>query len=351
MPLINKADLTTAGEALFKAAGASEHEAGTVTRHLVGANLVGHESHGVIQIPTYVERMAKGHIVPRAPMKVIRESATTAVIDGHWGFGYTTSEYAMEKTIDKALGSGGVAACTVLRQGHVGRVADYPMMAAKAGCIGLMTADSGRSPKAVAPFGGRVPRLGTNPICIAVPSNLSGTFVLDMATSAAAAGKLKVARAKGEPVPSGWLVDENGAPSTDPSAVARGGALLPLGGAEGFKGYGLAAMVEILSGILPGLGFGVDPDGFHNDGVFMAAFAVEAFLPLEQFKQQVTQFAEYLTATPPAQGFERVYYPGELEYMREQQRTGEGIPLDDGTWKALGQLADELGVAEVWPGS
>ena len=350
MPVISKSDMIKASEAMFRAAGANDHEASTVTRHVVGANLVGHESHGVIQIPTYVERVGKGEIVPNAPMEILDEAETTTVIDGNWGFGYTVSEYAMEKTIEKALAKGGVAACTVRKQGHVGRVADYPIMAAEAGCIAIMTADSGRSPKAVAPFGGRVPRLGTNPICIAVPSNLPGTFVLDMATSAAAAGKLKVARSKGEEVPVGWLVDENGAPTTDPNALSRGGALLPLGGAQGFKGFGLSAMVEILSGILPGLGFGVDPNGVHNDGVFMAAFSVESFLPLEQFKEQVTEFAQYLVETPPAQGFERVYYPGELEYMRELDRTEEGITLDDGTWSALTSLANELGVQDSWPG-
>ena len=174
----------------------------------------------------------------------------------------------MEIAIEKAH-EHRVAATTVRRQGHIGRVADYPIMAADAGMIGIMTADSGRSAKSVAPFGGRTPRLGTNPISIAMPSNLEGPFFLDISTAAAAGGKLSVAAARGEDVPLGWVIDGDGNPSTSPLAVKNGGALLPLGGTEGHKGYGLAAMIEIFSGILTGLGFGVEPSGRHNDGVYL----------------------------------------------------------------------------------
>ena len=209
----------------------------------------------------------------------------------------------------------------------------------------FLVADSGRSPKAVVPFGGREPRLGTNPFCMAIPSNLDAPFVLDMATSAAAAGKIKVASAKGEMVPSGWLLDADGRPSNDPKVLKQGGALLPLGGAEGFKGYGLSAMVEVMSGILTGLGFGVDPKGVHNDGCFLAAFSVEAFRSLEVFKQDVTDFANYLSSTPPAEGFDRVYYPGELEHQRSQARLDAGLEIDDSTWNELAKTAQAHGVA------
>jgi uncharacterized oxidoreductase len=186
--------------------------------------------------------------------------------------------------------------------------------------IAMITADSGRSAKAVAPFGGAQARLGTNPICFAIPSNLDGPLFFDMATSAAAAGKINVATARGEQVPAGWLIDKDGKPSTDPRVLKQGGALLPLGGAEGYKGYGLAAIVEIFSGLLTGLGFGVEPTGRHNDGCFIAVFNVAAFRDLEVFKREVTEFAQYLKATPPAEGFTEVLYPGEIEYRREQER-------------------------------
>jgi len=344
MPNIAAKDLEAAVKTMLVASGASEEEATIVSQHSVGANLVGHDSHGVIQIPVYIDRVKQGHIVPGAPFEIVKETGCTTVIDGNWGFGYVVSERAMHMTIEKAL-ENGVAATTVYQQSHVGRVADYPIMAAEKGLIGMMTADSGRAPKAVVPFGGREARLGTNPFCMAIPSNLEAPFVLDMATSAAAAGKIKVATVKGEQVPSGWLIDSEGRPSTDPRVLRQGGALLPLGGAEGFKGYGLSAMVEVLSGILTGLGFGVDPKGIHNDGCFLAAFSVDAFRDLEVFKKDVTDFANYLSSTPPAEGYDRVFYPGELEHMRTQDRLANGGEIDDGTWAELEKTAREYGVS------
>ena len=343
MPTVAADKLREIEAALLQGAGASEDEATIIANHSVGANLAGHDSHGIILIPTYIDRIKRGHIVPGAPFEVVNETATTLVVDGHWGFGYVVSQRAMQMTIAKAQETG-VAATTVFQQSHVGRVASYPLIAAEAGMIGLMTADSGRSSKTVVPFGGREPRLGTNPICIAMPSDLDGTLFLDMATSAAAAGKLNVAAARGAAIPEGWLVDSDGNPTKDPSSLRQGGAMLPLGGPEGHKGYGLSVMVEILSGILTGLGFGHDPSGRHNDGCFMAVFNVEAFRPLAEFKREVTEFAHYLKSSPPAAGFTEVYYPGELEYLRAQKLLTEGIFVEDTTWQRLQELAVEFGL-------
>src|ERR1700676_4989618 len=209
MPKIQSDRLEEIGRALFVAAGTSQEEAALVMRHIVGANLVGHDSHGVIQVPTYIDRIKAGHIVPGAPWVIVKESPTTTVVDGHWGFGYVANERAMRLTIDKAEKSN-VAAATVFRQGHIGRLSSYTQMAAKAGMIGLITADSGRSPKAVAPFGGGEARLGPNPLSIAMPSDLEGPFYLDMATSAVAGGKIQLAAARGEEIPTGWIVDSEG---------------------------------------------------------------------------------------------------------------------------------------------
>ena len=343
MPIVQAAQIEKIAADLLEAAGASRAEAETVARHSVGANLTGHDSHGIIQIPTYIDRIDKGHIVPGAPIDVMSDTPTTTVVDGNWGFGYVVTEEVMRRPIEKAKTSN-VAAATVFRQGHVGRVADYPLMAAEAGMIGIMTADSGRAPKAVAPFGGREARLGTNPISIAVPSNLDGPLYFDLSTAAAAAGKIKLAEARGEPVPSGWVIDAEGRPTTDPSALSQGGALLPLGGDVGFKGYALASMVEILSALLTGLGFGVEPTGRHNDGCFIAVFNVAAFRDLETFKREVTEFAHYLVDTPPAEGFDRVYYPGEVEHIKRTERLRDGINIEDATWAKLQALGDKLGV-------
>jgi len=345
MPVVKADRLTRIGTALLRAAGASQEEAEAVSVGCVNANLAGHDSHGVIAIPTYIDRIKVNHIVPGAKWTIVQESPATTVIDGHWGFGFYVNARAMELTIEKAKKTN-VAACTVFRQSHVGRLAAYPLMAARAGMIGLATADSGRSPKAVAPFGGREARLGTNPISIAVPSDLDAPFYLDMATSAVAAGKIALAAARNEKIPMGWVVGADGKQTTDPKDFRKGGALLPLGGTEGYKGSGLAAMVEVLCGLLTGLGFGVEPTGRHNDGCFMAVFNVAAFRPLQEFKREVGDFARYLKSTPPSEGSNGVFYPGEVEYLREQERRKNGIEVEDATWEKLQALAAEYKIAD-----
>ncbi|WDZ78989.1 Ldh family oxidoreductase [Ensifer adhaerens] len=333
------------GETILAGAGVPIQEAQTIARHLVGANLAGHDSHGIIQIPTYIDRMKAGHIVPGAKWNIVQESATTTVIDGHWGFGYVVNERAMQITIDKAEKSN-VAAATVFRQGHIGRLAAYPLMAAERGMIGLIAADSGRSPKAVAPYGGAEARLGTNPLAIAVPSELDGPMFIDMSTAAVSMGKVKLAAARGRAIPEGWVVDKDGAATTDPQSLFQGGSLLPLGGSEGYKGYGLAVMVEILCGLLTGLGFGVEPTGRHNDGCFMAVFKVDAFRPLAQFRQEVADLAHFLKDTKPSHGSDGVLYPGEIENRNERRRSQAGIEIEAATWQKLQALAESYGVAD-----
>src|ERR1700751_4187187 len=169
MPTVQADRLKKIGVALLRAAGASSEEAEAVAGGCVEANLVGHASHGIIAVPTYIDRIKAGHIVPGAPFAIVQESPTTTVIDGNWGFGFHVNAKAMALTIEKAK-TPKIAACTVFRQSHVGRLAAYPLMAARAGMIGLATADSGRSPKHVAPFGGREARLGHNPMAIPGPA-------------------------------------------------------------------------------------------------------------------------------------------------------------------------------------
>lgn len=347
MPTINHDKLKGLIARLLESSGASAEEAAIVSRHSVAANLAGHDSHGVIMIPTYIDRIDKGHIVPGAPYEVKQETATSTVVDGNWGFGYVVTERATKYTIEKAKQSQ-VAATTIVQQSHIGRVAAYPLMAAREGMIAIMTADSGRGPKAVAPFGGREPRLGTNPICIAVPSALAEPMVVDMATSAVAAGKINLAKSKNVAIPEGWIVDKDGAPTTDPHQFGQGAVLLPLGGPEGHKGYNLSVMVEILSAVLPGLGFGVSPTGRHNDGCFLACFNVEAFRPLDEFKKEVAEFATYLKDTKPAQGYSEIYYPGEIELKNEADRRANGIDVDDTTWGKLTALGEKHGYAEAF---
>jgi uncharacterized oxidoreductase len=344
MPTCDPASLRDAISAVYRAKGATEQEAEVVARHQVAANLVGHDSHGVITTLQYVRQIDKGEIVLGAELGVEDESATTAVLTGNWGFGFVMTEQAIRLGIEKARATG-TAGIVIRHQGHIGRLGAYAAMAAEHDMIALITADSGRGPKAVAPFGGRSRRLGTNPICFGVPSDLPGPVVLDMATSAVAVGKLALAQARGEAVPDGSVVDKEGRVSTDPGAFFEGGALLPLGGAHGYKGFGLSFMVEILCGLLTGLGYGVAADGRHNDGNFIGLFDVGRFREVDTFKRDVGEFVEYLRDTPPAQGFERVLYPGELEHLTEQKRSRTGIAIEDETWDDLVTLMAGLGVS------
>ena len=339
---------------IFRAYGASEEEAGTVARHLVGANLAGHDSHGVIQIIAYVNRIKLGQIVPGAPFEVEHETPTTAVINGNWGFGFVVTEKAMRLAIEKAK-IHNVAAVTVHYQSHIGRLADYSMMAAEAGMIGLITADSGAGKKSVVPFNGKEVRLGTNPLSLAVPSNQEAPVFLDMATSVVAAGKVGVARARKKEIPEGWILDAEGNPSTDPFDLPRGGGILPLGGEQGHKGFGLSFMVEMFSGILTGIGYGTDPAAFearhgiehrHNDGCFIAVFNVEAFRPLEEFKEEVSGFAEFVKTSPPS-GAVGVQHPGEPEYLKELKLREEGIYVEDETWSRIEAVIGEKGLRGV----
>ena len=330
---------------IFVAKGTPEAEADTVARHLVKANLTGHDSHGVIAIPTYAQRIDVGHIVPGAPFAVEKEATCTAVINGNWGFGFVVTERAMQMAIDKARDHG-VAAITVHHQSHIGRLGDYPTMALREGMIGMITADSGASPKHVAPFGGRARRLGTNPICIGMPSELDGPVLLDMATSTVALGKISLARSRNESIPVGWIVDKDGKETTDPNDYYSGGAILPLGVDQGHKGYGLSFMVEVFSGLLTGLGFGIDPQAKHNDGCFISVYNVEHFRPLDQFKKEMAEFVQFVKTSPPAAGFNEVLYPGEIEYRTEQRRQQEGIFVEDATWQQITNIMRELGVLE-----
>ena len=345
MPNIDSKRLTRISHDILIKLGASEEEASTVAKHLISANLVGHDSHGIIQLATYVDRIKKGHIVPGARFEIVKDTPTTAKINGNWGFGQLVQTKATRLAIEKAK-KNMIAAVTVACQSHVGMLNTYTKMAAAEGMIGQMNCDSGRGPKQVVPFGGRDARLGTNPICIALPSNLEAPIFIDMATSQVAAGKVVLYRNRRKQVPSGWLVDKEGNPTTDPNDFSAGGALMPMGGTDaGHKGYGLGTMIEVFAGILTGLGWGEDPQARHNDGSLFIAINVAAFRPLDEFKTEVTDFARFLKSSRPAQGFKEVMYPGEIEGLTMQDRLKTGVPIEDDTWAAVTKLAASVGVS------
>lgn len=345
MPNIDSERLKRIAHDIVIKHGANEEEASTVAKYLTIANLAGHDSHGIIQLIGYMDRVKKGHIVPGAKLEIVTETPTTAKINGNWGFGMVVQTKATQLAIEKAK-KNMVAAVTVAYQSHVGLLGIYTQMAAAEGMIGQMYCDSGRGPKQVAPFGGRDARLGTNPICIALPSNLDAPICTDAATSQVAAGKVALYRNRHKQVPLGWVLDKEGNPTTNPADYFAGGALMPMGGADsGHKGYGLGTMVDVFAGILTGLGWGEDPQARHNDGSLFIAINVAAFRPVEEFKDEVTGFARYLKSSRPALGFKEVLYPGEIEWRNKQERLKTGLPIEDDTWVALKELAASVGVS------
>jgi LDH2 family malate/lactate/ureidoglycolate dehydrogenase len=328
---------------IYRAKSVPADEAAVVAAHQTSANLVGHDSHGAIRTATYVDRIDRGHIVPGAAFEVEDETPSTAVVNGNWGFGFVQTERAIELAIGKARNTG-VAAVTIRYQGHMGRLGAYLETVAAAGMIGLMAADSGRGPKSVIPLGGRVAKLGTNPIAFGVPTG-GPPLILDMATSAVAGGKIQLLRSLGQPAQPGWLVDAAGRPSLDPNDYYQGGSLMPFGGDQAHKGYGLSVIVEVLCGVLTGLGFGVSAEAKHNDGNFIAVFDVARFRDLATFVADMDAFVADLKSTPLAEGFDEIYYPGEIEARTAERRRIEGVPLDDNTWSELRELSAALGVS------
>jgi uncharacterized oxidoreductase len=322
------------GVAILKAAGTPEDQARLVVGLLVRANLMGVDSHGIVRIPEYMVDIDSGKLKPGAPVNTIKESAATALLDGGWNFGQVAAMEAMETAAKKAqdhdLGMVGVINCN-----HVGRLADYVMAAAGRGMIGLMVV---KTSSMVAPYGGTKRILGPNPLGIGVPVKGGRPFVLDMATSASAAGKVMVRKLKGETLPEGWIVDANGRPSTDPNDLFSGGSLLPFGGS---KGYGLCVAVDILGGALTGLGCGTRMGGGYGSfacGVLTLAIKPDCFAPAERFAEAVGGLVKELKSSPPQEGME-ILLAGEPEFREEERRLREGFDVDETTWGKLIELA------------
>ena len=350
MPIIPHEYLWKCHYEVFKAAGVPENEARIVSNHMVKANLVGHDSHGVMYLPRYTKMVEDGLIVAGAPFEVVRETPTTAVINGNWGFGHVVLEKAMRLAIKKAKTSG-IAAVTTRYHGHIGRLGGYPEIAAEEDMIVTLVADGGGRGTNVVPYGGRERRLGTNPMSWAIPSNLEGTILVDMATCAAAMGKIAVARARGEKVPLGWIIDKDGNDTSDPNEFF---AALPAGA---HKGYILSFVNQCVSNILSGMGdcHGSDERWLarhnipprHCDACMITVINPDAFYPLEDFKREVTEFANHITSSKPAPGFSKVLYPGEYEWINAQKRRKEGISVPEKTWKEVTDLIVEYKLESV----
>ena len=314
--------------------GVPPDDAAIVGDVLVSADMRGVESHGLIRLASYYgNRIRKGYIDPKTPFKVIHETDSTALIDGGNGCGQVVGKKAMQMAIDKAKQTG-IAAISVKKSNHYGIAGYYSMMALEHGMIGMSFTNS---QPLVAPTFGRTAVVGTNPISIAAPSYRAWPFVLDMATSAVAYGKIQLHEKLNKPIPIGWGVDEEGLPTTDPSKIKPGGhgALLPLGGMEvtaGYKGFGLGLFVEVFCSLLSGgcflsnVGSPAKPDPTCVSHFFMA-LNIEFFRPIIDFKNEMDEIVALLKQSPLAVGREEILIAGEPEFLMEQYNREHGVPL------------------------
>jgi LDH2 family malate/lactate/ureidoglycolate dehydrogenase len=322
---------------IFQAAGAKQDDAIQIADILVANHLAGHDSHGILRVPEYLKSIVDGEIDPKASPEIIQETPTSAVIKGNWAFGQVVANFATDVAIKKAQ-EVGVCAISVVQAAHTGRLAAFTERAAAQDVVMLMTIGTVDRPM-TAPYGGAAPLFGTNPIAITLPNHDGPHVSLDFATSAIAAGKIKVAKAKHEPLPPNCLVDKNGNPSTDPNDFYDGGFMLPFGG---HKGYALAVMAELMSG--PLIGAEYFPGVTQRSGIFIFALKSSLFQSVEKYQQALHHSIQKIKAIPPAQGFDEVMLPGEPEFKMHEKRIQQGIPIPQETWDAVRKAGLSVGV-------
>lgn len=328
---------------VFEKLNVPSEDAETAANVLVQSDLRGVDSHGVARLGRYyVSGLQMGIINPRPEIKVVKETPATALIDGGSGLGMVVGIKAMNYCIRKAKRSG-AAFVSVRNSNHFSIAAYYAMMALAHDMIGISLTQANPS---VVPTYGRQPMYGTNPISVAVPANEERPFVLDMATSVVARGKLDVAARKKRPIPLGLGLDKEGNPTTDPLVVLDSRALMPLGGmaeTAGYKGYGLGLVVDILSGVLSGWGPGITVKGLKV-GHFFGALRVDGFRPVDEFKAMMDDMIRSIKASPKAPGHDRIYIHGEIEFEAEEERRKHGIPLHPEVIDSLREIAKDLQV-------
>lgn len=332
--------------ALFEKLGVPQADARQAASVLVSADLRGVDTHGVSNmLRSYITDYTKGSINARPNWKITRESAATANVDSDRGLGIIVVPRAMDIAIEKAKNVG-VGMVTVSNGRHLGMASYHAMMALEHDMIGTCMTSC---PPSVLPTFGSEPVLGTNPIALAAPAKNHPPFVYDAATSVIAGNKVHLARRLGANIPPGWLGEDDGTPimqETEPPVPYR---LLPLGSTResgSHKGYGLGCIVDILSGILSGTAFGAVP-GRPNFSHFVAAYSIEAFTDVEQFKQLMDDFLNTLKSIPPAPGQDKVLVAGQPEWETEQERRENGIPLHTEVVEWFRSICSEMSVEYI----
>lgn len=324
--------------------GVSEKHSKILSDTLVKANLRGVDSHGVLRLPGYIERVMRGLINYQENVKIINKNLSISLIDGENNFGQIVTYYGMKEAIQKAdRKETGIGFVGISHTNHMGMAAYYAMMAAEKGMIGIAMSNS---PSTVVPWGGAQPILGTNPIAIAIPAGREYPIILDMATSLVARGKIRLALDNKQEIPLGWALDLEGNPTADPKKAIKG-ALLPFGGP---KGYAISLIIQIFSSILTNSAREMniksmyDFSGKSEIGIFLGAIKVDCFISREIYNYEIDELIKRIKISKLAKGNEKIYLPGEIEFEQQKKREKEGIPLSKTLYNDLKLISSNLGI-------
>lgn len=347
MPTFPAATLQQLARNLFVAAGVPAEDAALVANSLIDANLCGHDSHGLLRLPQYLEFLKQGIFKPGVPFTVLNETPAAIAADGNWGFGQVQAYRLLNKVLEKARPLG-IAVGTLRNCGHIGRLGEYAEAAAREKMAFIAAVNSHGGGRRVVPPGGTEGRISTNPICMGAPTSGS-PVILDFGTSAVAEGKVRLAHQKKERVPEGWIVDHAGKPTTDPGVLYAEprGNILPFGGPQLYKGFGLGLLVDLFCGGLSG-GACSNPKfqlGGQGNAVLFIAIDPARLGGTPHFVNESDGLTEFVRSCPVAEGLPPVMLPGDPERLTKQKRLIEGIPIPDGTWEIIGRAAAELKVA------
>ncbi|MEU6644039.1 Ldh family oxidoreductase [Saccharomonospora sp. NPDC046836] len=339
---VTRAELTALGTRILTAVGVPEDDARLVSDSLAVADAWGHPSHGMLRLSWYVDRIRAGVVQPVTEPITVVDAGAVAVLDGRDGIGQIVTAHACDEAAARAAAHG-AGVVGVRNSNHFGTAAYFTRRLAAEGHVGILFTNG--SP-AMAPWGGREKTVGANPWSIAVPAGGRGTVVLDIANTTVARGKIYAALERGKPIPEGWAIDRDGAPTTDPR-TALDGVILPLGG---HKGYGISFMMDILAGVLTGSSYATGvtgpyvPDRRSGCGHLVLALRLDAFGPPAEFAARLDDLISTTKAVPLAEGSSEICYPGELEDRAEAAAATDGIALPAKTVDDLRRLADSCGV-------
>lgn len=348
MKNFNNLKLTKLISNIFLQSGSNKDESFSIADHLVDSNLVGHDSHGVIRVSKYIQWLNEGNIKLNQSIKIIKEDNNFLHIDGNFGYGQAIAKQSFDLGIKKAK-KNGHCIMALKNLGHIGRVGAWSELAAMNGCVSVLFVNTSGKGILMAPHGGTDRRLSANPIAIGIPIEKNDYLVLDMATSVVAEGKIMVAKNKGVKLPEGMMLDGYGNPTNDPVKFYSEpvGSILPFGG---HKGFGLAFMIDILSGALTG-GNSSHPDNDNSHTVINNTLAIimdtQQTVTNNYFQNDIDRLTKWVKDSPKADGVSEILLPGEIEKNIKKERLMKGIPLDDQTIKDIKDTAILVGIKDA----